>query len=511
MDQVTEEGTKKDENSGQSLRVISQGASLHFAGKITSHGLKFVLNLLLTRGLGATLYGIYTYARTLIQFFMVFARLGTGKSILRFLPEYSDDLPRRDWTVRIAYLTALTASIIISAALYVLAPLINDFTLNTPELLIVLRILAIALPFNTLINLTGAIFRGSKRLELQIVVQNLTKPLVQIGVVGVAFVFGFSLVGVVAGLAIGTVLTFSVAISILYDRTDIRPTGNVSSGSLREFYNFSLPLTFKDLGRKLYTRVDILMVGLFLPGSAVGIYQISVVMTSFLTLPLSGVNQLFPPVASDLHSNGNRKELEEIYQVLTRWTFTMVIPPALAVIVFSQEVLQIFGEGFVSGSSVLILFTVAQLTNSLVGPSGFLLMMTDHQYLNLANQWTLGISNVILNYVLILEFGFIGAAVATAGSLAMINVVRVIEVWHFEGMSPYSTKFWKPIFAGLLIIPVMVGLEALLSGYVLLVAGSASGLLVFIVLLVLFGFEDEDKEFYHETIKPYLRKMGIAN
>ncbi|AHG01021.1 hypothetical protein HALLA_13355 [Halostagnicola larsenii XH-48] len=461
--------------------------------------------------LGATLYGVYTYAQTLIQFFMVFARLGTGKSILRFLPEHSDNPPRRDWTVRIAYLTALAASILISAGLYILAPLVNSFTLSTPELVIILRILAIALPFNTLINLTGAIFRGLERVELQIIVQDFTKPLIQIAIVAVAFVFGFSLVGVVTALAVGTVLTFSVAISILYNQTDIRPTGDLSSGSFRRFYNFSLPLTFKDLGSKLYTRVDILMVGFFLTGSAVGIYRISVLMTSFLTLPLSGINQLFPPVASDLHSNGERKELEEIYQILTRWTFTIVIPPALAVIVFSQEVLQIFGEGFSTGSFVLILFAVAQLTNCLVGPSGFLLMMTDHQYLNLANQWTLGVSNVVLNYVLILEFGFIGAAVATAGSLAMINVIRVVEVWHFEGMIPYSTKFWKPVFAGILTIPVMLGLEFYLTGYVLLVVGSTSGLLVFVTLLVMFGFEDEDKEFYYENVRPYMRKLGIVN
>jgi len=315
------------------------------------------------------------------------------------------------------------------------------------------------------------------------------------------------LVGAVAGVAIGAVLTVSVALSILYTKTDIRSTGARSSGSVQEFYNFSLPLTLKDLGRKLYTRVDILMVGLFLSGSTVGIYRVSILLSSFLTLPLSGINQLFPSITSNLHSNGERDELEEVFQIITRWTFTIVIPPAIALVVFSQEALQIFGNDFSGGSSVLVLFTVAQFTNGAVGPSGFLLMMTDHQYVNLANQWTLGLSNLILNYLFILQFGLIGVAVATAGSLAAINIVRVIEVWYLEDMTPYSSSFLKPIAAGVISVPAMAVWTLVLSGYPLLFVGSASGLAVFAAAIVLFGFEDEDREFYAENVAPFVDRM----
>ncbi|WP_246999244.1 flippase [Halosolutus gelatinilyticus] len=490
--------------SGDSLRDISGGAALHFGGKAASNGLGFVFNLLMTRTLGATLYGVFTYANTLIEFLMVLARLGTGKSILRFLPANADDPARSNWIIYVAYLTALGSSIVIGTVLYVFAPEINDLTLSDPLLVLVLQVLAIVLPFNTLLNLTNQIFRGLKRLELQVVVADVTQHLVRIFAVAVAFLLGFSLVGAVAAIAIGSILTLAIAVSLLYTKTNIRPLGKRSNGSLKHFYNYSLPLTLKDIGQKLYTRVDILMVGLFLTGSAVGIYRISILLSSFLVLPLQGINQLFPPVASDLNENGQRAELESVYQVITRWTFTIVIPPAIALVMYSHEALRIFGDGFSGGATVLALFALAQLTNCAVGPSGFLLMMTDHQYVNMINQWVLGVSNLILNYVLILQFGFIGVAVATAGSLAVINVVRVIEVWYLEGMTPYSRSYWKPIVAGILTVPVMAAWTFVLSGYPLLFVGAASGLVAFGLLLFAFGIEAEDKEFYADTIEPAL-------
>jgi len=64
-----------------------------------------------------------------------------------------------------AYLTALVSSVLIGGAIFVFAPLITELTLGEPELVVVLRIFAIVPPFNTVINLTTAVFRGLERLD----------------------------------------------------------------------------------------------------------------------------------------------------------------------------------------------------------------------------------------------------------------------------------------------------------------------------------------------------------
>lgn len=492
--------------TADSLQSVTRGASLFFVGRILGNGLKFVLNAILTRGLGSGLFGVYAFAKTLISVFVVLSRAGTGKSILRYVPATEDDPERRNAVVGLAYLTVLVGSALIGVALYVIAPTISSLTLENPLLVDVLRIFAILLPFKSVMQLTNAVFRSIEKLELQVAVSDIAEPVTNIVVVSIALFLGYSLIGAVAALAIGAVLVCSVALSLVYVKTDIRPDiiTNRSSRETFEFYNYSIPLTLKDLGSILYTRVDILMVGFFLVESAVGIYQIAILVSSLLILPLQGFNQLFPPIASRLYTNNEFEELESMFRIVTRWTLTVAIPMALVTMVYPTELLRIFGPDFPAGGTVLILFTLAQLTNCAVGPSGFLLMMTDHQYLNMANQWTLGVMNIGLNYLLILEFGFIGAAVATASTLAFINVIRVIEVWHLEGFSPYSSKFWKPIAAGLASGAVMLGVERFLEGYPLLVAGTFGGGIVFVLLLIVFGIEQDDREFFEEVVRPKL-------
>jgi O-antigen/teichoic acid export membrane protein len=247
------------------------------------------------------------------------------------------------------------------------------------------------------------------------------------------------------------------------------------------------------------------MVGFFLVETEVGIYQISLLVAGLLTLPLGGFSQLFPSVASRLYSNGKTSELNAVYKRITRWSLTSAIPIGLMTLLYSEEILAIFGPNFPTGSSVLIFFTIAQLTNCAVGPSGFLLMITDHQYINMLNQWTLGVLNVALNYILILEFGLIGAALATATVLGFINIVRVIQVQYFEDMFPYTKSILKPILSGLITSVPMYTLTLFYDGYVLLVIGGVTGICCFALLLLIFGIEEDDREFFQENIVQHIQ------
>ena len=122
---MTEEYNKTDSEEGRSLQTITRGISIFFIGNLISNSLKFAFNLILTRVLGATLYGIYTYSNTIIHFFALFARLGTGKSLLRFLPASSANPAQQNWVTGLAYLTALLGSIAIGVTLFVLATVIT--------------------------------------------------------------------------------------------------------------------------------------------------------------------------------------------------------------------------------------------------------------------------------------------------------------------------------------------------------------------------------------------------
>lgn len=492
------------ENFLTSISSISQGASIFFVGKVCYQVLVFITSIILTRVLGATNYGIYAYLRVLFSLFSVLTRLGGDKAVLRFIPEYESDPQMQGVMLTLAYLTSLLVGGLVAVGVYYLAPFISHFTIDEPLFVDVLRVGAIVLPFNTLANITYSTFKSIERMDYNVAVSSVVDPLLRLFFVGGAVLLGYSVVGAVAGLVVSGILAFVAASVALVTRTDLNLVGRPSLADSRKYYDFSIPIIFNQIGNFLYNRVDILMVGIFLSGTGVGIYNITVLIAGVLVLPLTAFNQLFPPIASRLYHNGNLNELENIYNTITRWTLTISLFPGLVMIIYSHELLNIFGEEFTQGSLVLILFVVAQLTNCAVGPSGLLLMMTDNHYLTMVNQLSSGVVNIFLNYILIIELGFIGAAVATTSVLISINLLRVFEVWYFEDMVPYDIRYYKPIMAGLISAVLMLLISLLLELYILIIFGGIIGAVAFVSVLYYLGLEPTERKLMNQILSSLL-------
>lgn len=498
-EETTEDATatREDRTEGNdwlsSVRSVTDGAILIVLGKLVINGSKFLLNLLLANALGVSLYGVYSYGLRIVRSVQVFTSLGTDLALTRFLSANLDDQAHQNWVLTTSYLTTLAGSLLVGGALFLAAPIIDAHTFDNPQFPTVLRIFAGALLFIAMTRLVTNAFRGLEMPAHQTAMRVLN-PVIQLAVVGGVIVLGYSLIGVTAGFLIAAILTLVVGAVGLLATTELRPGWGGSRADYKEFYNYSIPLTLSRGGAVLFDRVDVFMVGFFLGSSAVGIYTISILLASVLIIPLSGFNQLFPPVASRLYADGDEETLEQVYASVTRWAITASLLLALALLVYRREALAIFGEEFTQGATVLSLFLVGQFVNVLVGPSNDLLTMTDHQYVVMVNHWTFGILNVAMNYVFIQEFGLIGAALATASILAALNLLRLIEVWYFEGFLPYSRRLWKPAAAAVCALLVMVGSSLVLSGLPLLVVGSALATLVYGSLLYLFGIEPRDLE-----------------
>lgn len=502
------------------LKSISRGASFFMVGKGLDSGLRFLLSIVLARGLttggNAVMFSVYTFGFVVIQFVEVLANLGTDQSILKFVPQYEDQPAKRRRMVGLAYLTSLIAGCAVGLGLYIGAPVITGIAAESfrPYLTDVLRVLAVIVPFFTLTSCIKSVFKSLELPEYQVFIMNVLTPVVRFALVGVALLLGYELVGVTAATVVATILVFVAAAWLVWSKTDLVPSFRASKGEVKEFYNFSLPLTLNQAGYVLSNRVDIIMIGIFVTSmsDAAGIYRAAAVLAGLLILPLSAFSQLFPPIASRLYSNGKMDDLESLYRRVTRWTFTMALFPAVGAVVFAHQLLLLYGNAFTQGEAILFLLVVAQLANASVGPSGYVLMMTDNQYLALANQWILGVCNVVLNYVFIQQFGLIGAAIATATVIISVNTLRVVEVWHFVGLFPYSRKYAKPIIAGVLSAVSMLGVKAAVGGPLSAhlpttaaalaqgAVGGVVGLAVFAGVLYLLGIEREDREFVSENV-----------
>jgi len=484
-----------------SLSIVSSGAVLFFIGNAVSSISRFLLQILLTRTLGAASYGVFSYARTILSVVGVFARLGVTESIMRFVPEFENEKHTQGSYITIAFGTSIIGAIVASALLFRFSGKVNDLTLKNPLFTDVLRVFALFLPFQVSIQAASNTFRAFEDAKRQVFIRDILVPVMNVASVAIALILGATIIGASAAVAFAGLLTAAISLSLLIKRIDIDVNFDINRKELYRYYQFSVPLTLTAAGSLLYTNVDRLMVGYFLGDTEVGIYTIAIGLSTVIGLALSGLNQLFPPIASKLHSRGEREELQRVFQAVTRWSFTLCLLPAVLLYTFRYEVLGLFGSEFVRGSAVLSLFVVGQVTRSAIGPAGYMLIMSNHQYIVLFNRWFLGIANVVANYILITRYGFVGAAVASALTLALVNLFRLLELWFVERYNPYTRKYLKPVIAGL-IVAVSIGpirTELLRYGIPqipLLIFGSVIGTVSYVAIIYLLGIDQTDYEIY---------------
>ncbi|OEU69195.1 MAG: hypothetical protein BA863_00145 [Desulfovibrio sp. S3730MH75] len=94
----------------------------------------------------------------------------------------------------------------------------------------------------------------------------------------------------------------------------------------------------------------------------------------------------------------------------------------------------IFGKQFAAGGLVLSILAVGQFVNVITGSVGFVLMMCGYERLLRNNIALCAFINLALNYLLIPSLGAIGAAIATATTLILQNLIAAGLVWWRLGI-----------------------------------------------------------------------------
>jgi O-antigen/teichoic acid export membrane protein len=110
---------------------------------------------------------------------------------------------------------------------------------------------------------------------------------------------------------------------------------------------------------------------------------------------------------------------------------TLAAAPLLVLFVAAPvPVMRLFGQQFVEGATVLAILGLGQFINVATGSVSYLLMMTGRERLMRNIVVASAVTHVAVNAVLIPRLGAVGAAIATALSLAIMNLTGVVVVYR---------------------------------------------------------------------------------
>ncbi|MBT3944653.1 MAG: oligosaccharide flippase family protein, partial [Candidatus Marinimicrobia bacterium] len=267
---------------------------------------------------------------------------------------------------------------------------------------------------------------------------------------------------------------------------------------------FSIPLMFVSAIGIIMHWTDILMLGIFSDASAVGKYHPIERTAGLIRMILFAFAGIFAPLFSQYFHENNSEKMKEIYQLSTKWIFVGCLPLFIFLMLFSNPMLMLFGNEFDNGLALKIL-SVGIMIQAFFGLGSSSLTMSGFSNINLLNVLAALTINIIMNIILIPQYGIIGAASATTSALFFISFLRFFENYYILNLNVFSSKLFKPLLSGFLTVLTIF----LLQRYVLNLLDYSSSLLNLILYLLvgislifigyfsfyaLLGIDKEDKD-----------------
>ncbi|MEK4716764.1 polysaccharide biosynthesis C-terminal domain-containing protein [Priestia sp. FSL W8-0524] len=268
---------------------------------------------------------------------------------------------------------------------------------------------------------------------------------------------------------------------------------NISSfySFLKKFFKYGFPMIGWFIGNTVLNLSDRYMLELFETSKAVGIYSANYSIVSsglgLLTIPL--LNAAHPIIMNMSHKHSeNKKEIENTISFFSKVYLTISVPLIFCVLIFHKEIATILlGPEFREGSIIIpILFIGTTAWNlAMYGHKGFEIM--EKTKIMLFFVVISAVINVILNFILIPKYSYIGAAFSTMISMFIYPILIFVFSGKFiKWKLPYGSVI-KIIFGAFCSMLVSLLLKPYIFGQVLLelIVGGLIYILVYLTILIL--------------------------
>ena len=416
---------------------------------ITGLGLRLLLTVAIARLAGPTGLGVYTLALAVGQGVLVVSKGGLDQTLLRYVASY---LARGE---RAAAAGVTQFAILASAALGTLAGILlfvaSEAIANAmrePDLAAGLRIIAVIVPLWTLGQVSVAGLRALHDVRLAAFLEKVGVPGGTLLVLFLTLPLWPPYLGPLISAA-GAISITSVIGILAFRRTGVAAS-EARQYAIQEWTVFAIPMGVDAALAFLLTWGDQVLLGYFTDAATVGVYSAANRLAMLATVPLLATNLIFGPAIAALQGQ-SRGQLQELFSRLTWLLVGVSVLVTAAIATSGQVLLAILGSEFELGYPLLLVLLLGQLVNGCTGSSGLVLSMTGRVGWRLVNGVVGASTNIALTVILVPNIGAMGAAVASALSLALINTMQVLQVRYLLGMWAYSLSgltYWIDFLPG---------------------------------------------------------------
>ena len=233
------------------------------------------------------------------------------------------------------------------------------------------------------------------------------------------------------------IFVISTAVVYLFLFNKNFPKSAAHNFSSTEILRASFPMALSAISYFLMQSTDVLFISAYDTFESVAYYSIAVKLATVTALALISVNIVIAPKIASIYNDKNFSQLKLILKKATRINVVISLPIIVLLLLFSEHVLSTFGSNYILAKNALLVLLIAQFFNSVTGPSALYLNMTGRQKkLNVILVISLLI-NVVLNIILVPDFGMLGAAISTTTSFVISKILASALVFYLDNVKTF--------------------------------------------------------------------------
>mgnify|MGYP000200372055 FL=1 len=243
----------------------------------------------------------------------------------------------------------------------------------------------------------------------------------------------------------GYFLKFAILFLIQWKNDRFSLAFSVNDLKLKEILSFGLFVFVGGASVMLVTRLDMMMIGSMLDLEQVAFYTVAFFIGNAIKVPGKSIGAISIPLVAKAWEKQDYKEIQTLY---TKSSINQLIIGGvlfLCIWLNIDEIFSLLPTKFQGGKWVVFYIAIAQLFSMANGINGTIIVNSKYYRYDLYTNVILVFVTIATNYLLIPEYGIDGAAMATAISISLFNLIRLILIKVKMNMHPFSLQTIKTI------------------------------------------------------------------
>lgn len=396
----------------------------------------FTATIVLARCLGIEEYGKFAYVYTLISFTVLIADLGGFQVITR-------ELSRGQDTAKNIISSALILRTFISAFLLVLIGVLTYFTQRDFTVRMAIYIVTIPQLIFALNTIFVAVFTANNRFGFDSLMQITSRGIEFLAIILVVY-FKLGFIALFAGIGISYLINGFLGL-IVYLKNYNLPLFQYDFKYCKYLFYESLPIAITTFLSIAILRVDIFVLKLLKDTTDIAFFNVPYVFVyTLIIVPQSFVSVIFP-ILCKLGNSEEKNKFVFSYKKAFKFLYIISIPISMILICFSDVILKFtYGTKFLASTNALRIMGLSIVFLFLNSLNTFTLISIKKQRLSTISTAIAFLVNLIFDLILIPEYGFLGASIATTACYGTYFVLTFYFVSQSLGCLNLIYTFIKP-------------------------------------------------------------------